>query len=146
MTFAVPSASVLAVCERESVRAAEAFVNGFNNRDLPGVKALFTTDARTYWLRHGDSVTDGFKEEVRDTIRKMLEVRMSDGETLAYDRIDRNPTRPQMHYDTGSGQFWVIPTFVGLRGRFPDGTVRLLGTKLVYACGQRGIVQLLILS
>ncbi len=141
-----PAASVLADCEHASAQAAEAFVDRFNNRDLGAVTALFTLDARTYWLRRGDSQTDGFKEGGRDMIRKMIEVRMTDGELLAYDRIERNPSPPQMHYEAGSGQLWVLPIVVGLRGTFPDGTVRALGTKFVYACGQGGIVQLLILA
>lgn len=78
-------------------------------------------------------------------VGRMLEVRMADGEVLAFDRVDPDPS-PQMHYADGTGQWFVSPRITGLRGTFPDGTVRPLGTKFVYACGQRGIVQLLILS
>jgi hypothetical protein len=78
-------------------------------------------------------------------VGRMLEVRMADGEVLAYDRVDPDPS-PKMHYADGTGQWVVSPRFGGLRGTFPDGTVRSLGTKFVYACGQHGIMQLLILS
>ena len=107
--------------------------------------ALFTVDARTYWLRRDDPVTNDFKEAGREMIRAMLAVRMGDGEVLAYDRVDPDPS-PQMAYADGTGQWIVSPRFVGLRGSFPDSATRMLGTKFVYACGQRGILQLLILA
>jgi hypothetical protein len=107
--------------------------------------ALFTVDARTYWLRRGDPVTNEFKEEGRDMVGQMLEVRMADGEVLASDRLDPDPS-PKMHYADGTGQWLVSPRIAGLRGTFPDGAVRTLGAKFVYACAQHGIVQLLILS
>jgi hypothetical protein len=107
--------------------------------------ALFAVNARTYWSRRGDPVTDNFKEAGREMIRAMLAVRMGDGEVLTYDRVDPDPS-PTMAYADGTGQWIVSPRFVGLRGSFPDGAVRMLGTKFVYACGQRGILQLLILA
>ena len=78
-------------------------------------------------------------------IGAMLGVRMGDGEVLAYDRIDPDPS-PTMGYADGTGQWIVSPRFVGLRGSFPDSAARMLGTKFVYACGQHGILQLLILA
>jgi hypothetical protein len=127
------------------VQAADDFVGRFNRRDLAGLTALFTVDARTYWLRRGDPVTNEFKEGGREMIGRMLAVRMTDGEVLAFDRVDPDPS-PEMEYAEGKGQWYVSPRIVGLRGTFPDGAVRTLGTKFVYACGQHGIVALLILA
>ena len=106
--------------ERASKR--QDFVGRFNARDLAGLTSLFTVDARTLWVRRGEPVT-------------------SDGEVLAYDRIERDPS-PTMQYAEGTGQLFAAPRFVGSRGMFPDGVVRGLSTKFVYSCGQRGIVQL----
>jgi hypothetical protein len=107
--------------------------------------ALFTVDARTYWLRRGDPATNEFKETGRAMIGAMLAVRMGDGEVLAYDRVDPDPS-PKIGYADGTGQWIVSPRFVGLRGSFPDHATRMLGTKFVYACSQQGILQLLILT
>jgi hypothetical protein len=137
-------AASLAACERESVQAATDFVSRFNARDLAGLTSLFTVDGRTLWVRRGEPVTsDGFKEKGREMIGGMLQTRISDGEVLAYDRIDRDPS-PTMQYAEGAGQLFAAPRFVGSRGTFPDGGVRALSTKFVYACGQHGIVQLVI--
>ena len=65
------------------------------------------------------------------------------GGVLAYDRIDPDPS-PTMQYAEGTGQLFASPRFVGSRGTFPDGFVRPLSSKFVYACGQHGIVQLVI--
>jgi len=73
----------------------------------------------------------------------MLQVRISDGEMLGYDRIDADPS-PKMQYADGTGQLFASPRFVGSRGSFPDGVVRALSTKFVYACEQHGIVQIVI--
>jgi hypothetical protein len=96
-------------------------------------------------LRRGDPVTNGFKEAGHEMIARMLEVRMADGEILAYDRVDPDPS-PGMQYAEGTAQWIVAPRITGLRGTFPDGVVRTLGAKFVYACAQHGILQLLILS
>jgi hypothetical protein len=134
----------VAVCERESLQAAGDFVGRFNSRDLVGLTILFAVDARTLWVRRGEPVTsDGFKESGREMIRGMVQARISDGEVLAYDRIDPDPS-PKMQYADGVGQLFTSPRFVGSRGTFPDGVVRMLSTKFVYACGQHGIVQLVI--
>ena len=134
----------MGVCERESLQAAGDFVGRFNTGDLVGLTFLFTVDARTLWVRRGEPVTsDGFKESGREMIRGMLQARISDGEVLAYDRIDPDPS-PKMQYADGVGQLFASPRFVGSRGTFPDGVVRMLSTKFVYACGQHGIVQLVI--
>jgi len=84
--------------------------------------------------------SDGFKESGREMIGVMLQTRISDGEVLAYDRIDPDPS-PKVQYAEGTGQLFASPRFAGSRGTFPDGLVRPLSTKLVYACGQHGIVQ-----
>jgi hypothetical protein len=139
-----PPTAPAAPCEQESLQAAADFVGRFNTRDLGGLTSLFTIDARTLWVRRGEPVTsDGFKENGREMINKMLQTRIADGEMLGYDRIDRDPS-PQMHYAEGTGQLFSSPRFVGSRGTFPDGVVRVLSTKFVYACGQHGIVQLVI--
>jgi hypothetical protein len=139
-----PDAASLTACERESLQAAGDFVGRFNTRDLGGLTSLFTVDARTLWVRRGEPVTsDGFKESGREMIGRMLQTRISDGEVLAYERIDQDPS-PRMQYAEGTGQLFASPRFVGARGTFPDGVVRLLSTKFVYACGQHGIVQLVI--
>jgi hypothetical protein len=138
------AAASTAACEHESLQAAANFVGRFNTRDLAGLTSLFTVDPRTLWVRRGEGVTsDGFKESGREMIGRMLEIRISDGETLAYDRIDQDPS-PAMQYAEGKGQLFASPRFVGSRGTFPDGAVRALTTKFVYACGQHGIVQLVI--
>ena len=138
------SAASLAACQRESLETAGDFVGRFNIRDLAGLTSLFTVDARTLWVRRGEPATsDGFKEKGREMIGGMLQARISDGEVLAYDRIDRDPS-PTMQYAEGTGQLFAAPRFVGARGTFPDGVVRALSTKFVYACGQHGIVQLVI--
>jgi hypothetical protein len=138
------AAASIAACEGESVRAASDFVGRFNARDLAGSTSLFTVDARTLWVRRGEPVSsDGFKESGREMIGSMLQVRISDGEVLGYDRIDPDPS-PRIQYADGTGQLFASPRFVGSRGTFPDGIVRTLSTKFVYACGQHGIVQLVI--
>lgn len=138
-----PNASI-AACQRESLQAAADFVGRFNTRDLAGLTSLFTVDARTLWVRRGEPVTsDGFKETGRDMIGSMLRTRISDDELLGYDRIDPDPS-PGIQYAAGTGQLFAAPRFVGSRGTFPDGVVRPLSTKFVYACGQHGIVQLVI--
>jgi len=137
------SAAVVA-CQRESLQAASDFVGRFNTRDLAHLTSLFTVDARTLWIRRGEPMTsDGFKESGREMIGVMLQTRISDGEVLSYDRIDPDPS-PKMQYAEGTGQLFASPRFAGSRGTFPDGLVRPLSTKLVYACGQHGIVQLVI--
>ena len=139
-----PDAASLAVCEGESLQAARDFVGRFNSRDLAGLISLFAVDARTLWVRRSEPVTsDGFKESGREMISRMLQTRISDGEMLAYERIDPDPS-PRMQYAEGTGQLLGSPKFVGSRGTFPDGVVRVLSTKFVYACGQHGIVQLVI--
>src|SRR5207247_7434215 len=138
------AAATVAACRRESLQAASDFVGRFNTRDLAGLTALFTVDARTLWIRRGEGVTsDGFKEEGRAMIGPMLQTRMSDGEVLAYDRVDPDPS-PKMKYAEGNGQLFASPRFIGGRGTFPDGARRSLSTKFVYACGQHGIVQLVV--
>ena len=115
-----------------------------NTRDLARLTSLFTVDARTLWIRRGEPVTsDGFKESGREMIGAMLQARSADGEVLAYDRIDPDPS-PRMQYAEGTGQLFASPRFAGSRGTFPDGLVRALSTKFVFACGQHGIVQLVI--
>ncbi len=133
-----------AACNALAMDAAKQFVLRFNAHDLSGVAGLFAVDARTYWARRGEPVTNGFKEGGREMIRAMLEARMSDGEILAFDRIDPDPS-PAIMYADGAGHFAPIPRIIGLRGTFPDGATRALGTKFVYDCAQSGIVQLLIL-
>jgi hypothetical protein len=134
----------MAVCEHESLQAAGDFIARFNSRDIAGLTSLFTVDARTLWVRRGEPVTpDGFKENGREMVNAMLRTRISDGEVLGYDRIDPDPA-PRMQYAEGSGQLFAGPRIVGARGSFPDGVVRVLSTKFVYACGQHGIVQLVI--
>jgi hypothetical protein len=141
---AVSVAASVAVCERESLQAAGDFITRFNTRDFVGLTSLFTVDARTLWVRRGEPVTsDGFKENGREMVAAMLRTRITDGEVLGYDRIDPDPA-PTMHYAEGTGQLFAGPRFIGSRGSFPDGTVRALSTKFVYACGQHGIVQLVI--
>jgi len=106
--------------------------------------SLFTVDARTLWIRRGEPVTsNGFNENGREMIGLMLQARSSDGEVLAYDRIDPDPA-PRMQSADGTGQLFASPRFLGSRGTFPDGLVRPLSAKFVYACGQHGIVQLVI--
>jgi hypothetical protein len=134
----------MAACERESLQAAGDFVGRFDTRDLAGLTSLFTVDARTLWVRRGEPVTsEGFKESGGEMIARMLQTRISDGEMLGYDRIDPDPS-PKMRYAEGTGQLFASPRFIGSRGTFPDGVVRALYTKFVYACGQHGIVQLVI--
>jgi hypothetical protein len=87
--------------------------------------------------------SDGFKDSGREMIAAMLRTRISDGEMLTYDRVDPDPS-PTMQYANGTGQLIASPRFVGSRGTFSDGVVRALSTKFVYACGQHGIVQLVI--
>ena len=138
------AAAALAACQRESQQAASDFVARFNARDLAGLTSLFTVDARTLWIRRGEPVTsNGFNENGREMIGVMLQGRSADGEVLAYDRIDPDPS-PKMQYAEGTGQLFASPRFAGSRGTFPDGLVRALSTKFVYACGQHGIVQLVI--
>src|SRR2546425_5622563 len=92
----------MAACQRESLQAATDFVGRFNVRDLAGVTSLFTVDARTLRIRRGEPVTsDGFKESGREMIGLMLQARSSDGEVLAYDRIDPDPS-PTRAGNTGS--------------------------------------------
>ena len=139
-----PAAASLEACQRESLETAGEFVGRFNIRDLAGLTSLFTVDARTLWVRRGEGVTsDGFKDSGREMISAMLRTRISDGEVLGYDRVDPDPS-PTMQYANGTGQLIASPRFVGSRGTFPDGGVRTLSTKFVYACGQHGIVQLVI--
>jgi len=88
--------------------AAKQFVLRFNAHDLSGVAGLFAVDARTYWARRGEPVTNGFKEGGREMIRAMLEARMSDGEILAFDRIDPDPS-PAIMYADGAGHFAQSP-------------------------------------
>lgn len=134
----------MAACRRESLVAASDFVGRFNARDLAGLTSLFTVDARTLWVRRGEPASsDGFHETGREMIGGMLQARIADGEMLAYDRIDPDPS-PRMQYAEGTGQLMGSPRFVGSRGTFPDGAVRALSTKFVYACGQHGIVQMVI--
>jgi hypothetical protein len=76
-------------------------------------------------------------------IAGMLQARITDGEILSYDRIDLD-LAPRMQYAEGTGQLLGSPRFVGSRGTFPDGVIRILSTKFVYACGQHGILQLVI--
>lgn len=76
-------------------------------------------------------------------IGDMLRTRIADGEMLGYDRIDPDPS-PRIQSAEGTGQLWAAPRFVGSRDTFPDGSMRALSTKFVYACGQHGIVQLVI--
>ncbi len=138
------AAATVAACQRESLQAASDFVGRFNTRDLARLTSLFTVDARTLWIRRGEPVTsDGFKESGREMIGAMLQARSADGEVLAYDRIDPDPS-PRMQYAEGTGQLFASPRFAGSRGTFPDGLVRALSTKFVFACGQHGIVQLVI--
>jgi len=139
-----PAAASLAACERESLQVAGDFVDRFNTRDLAGLTTLFTIDARTLWIRRGEPVTsNGFNETGREMIGDMLRARIADGEMLGYDRIDPDPS-PRIQNAEGTGQLWAAPRFVGSRGTFPDGSMRALSTKFVYACGQHGIVQLVI--
>jgi hypothetical protein len=126
------------------LQAARDFVVRFNARDLVGLTALFTADAHTLWVRRGEPVTsDGFHENGREMIASMLRVRIADGEVLSYDRIDQDPS-PRMQYAEGTGQLIGSPRFTGSRGAFPDGVVRDLSTKFVYACGQHGILQMVV--
>lgn len=143
----VPTSSTeasIAACEGESLQAARDFVVRFNARDLVGLTALFTTDAHTLWVRRGEPVTsDGFHENGREMVASMLRVRIADGEMLSYTRLDQDPS-PRMQYAEGSSQLIGSPRFTGSRGTFPDGAVRDLSTKFVYACGQHGILQMVI--
>lgn len=141
-----PTASATASqapCHEEALQAAGDFVDRFNRRDLGGLTALFTVDARTLWIRRDEAVTaDGFKEDGREMIGKMLGVRMAEGEVLAY-RVNPDPS-PRIAYANGTGQWFVSPRLDGVRGTLPDGTARALSAKFVYACDQHGIVQLVI--